>query len=884
MSRSWLVPEVVQTSAMDCGPAALKCLLAGHGIDVSYGRLREACQTDVDGTSIDVLEDVAVQLGLDAEQIMLPRDHLLLPESEALPALVVVRLPSGVTHFVVVWKRVGPWVQVMDPGAGRRWMRLSALLDETYEHMMPVPAEAFRDWAGSDEFQGALRRRVREIGMGGADRWIADASKDESPSSFAVLDAAVRLTALLVETDGIAPGSEAERLVDALLKQCAEEDPLTVIPMPFWTASPLEPDEDGEERVLLKGAVVVRVVGSGPAGDSASEDEAVLSPELVAALEERPTHPLRELVTMLYADGLLAPSLLILAMLLSAFGIVVEAMLFRGLLDLGQQLALASQRVIAVVALVVFMLAMLALEYPITGLMLRMGRKLEARLRLAFLEKIPRLNDRYFQSRLSSDMAERSHSIHSVRNLPVIATGLLRSSFTLLLTVAGIGWLDPASLPLAVTVAVISVGLPLVVQPLLNERDMRMRTHTGALSRFYLDALLGLVPIRAHGAERSIRREHEGLLVDWTHAGLSLQSAAVGVQGLLALVSTALSAWLLVSHLGRGGELGVVLLLVYWALSLPQHGQAVATAARQYPALRNLLLRLLEPLGAPEASVAEDDAEAFTAPPSLDFEGVTVRAAGHTILEGIDLAIEAGSQVAIVGKSGAGKSSLVGLLLGWHRPAAGQVMVDGVELDEARTDALRRATAWVDPATQLFNRSLFDNLRYGVGDEHDLALGTGLEAAELRAVVERLPEGLQTRLGESGALVSGGEGQRVRIGRALLRRRAHLVVLDEPFRALDRGKRRLLMDRVRRWWKGATMLCITHDVEQTLDFERVLVIEDGRIVEDGAPAELAEQPSRYRELIEAEREVRRGLWQSAAWRRLFLDRGGIDERAAQEAT
>ena len=90
MSVSWLAPEVVQTSAMDCGPASLKCLLEGFGVRVSYGRLREACQTDVDGTSIDTLEEVAKQLGLDAEQMMLPHDHLLLPEAAALPALAVV--------------------------------------------------------------------------------------------------------------------------------------------------------------------------------------------------------------------------------------------------------------------------------------------------------------------------------------------------------------------------------------------------------------------------------------------------------------------------------------------------------------------------------------------------------------------------------------------------------------------------------------------------------------------------------------------------------------------------------------------------------------------------------------------------------------------------
>src|SRR5437763_9641330 len=98
--RRFLVPEVVQTSAMDCGPASLKCLLEGFGISVSYGRLREACQTDVDGTSIDTLEELLPQLGLVAEQMVVPVDHVLLGEANLLPAIVVVRQPNGFTHFV----------------------------------------------------------------------------------------------------------------------------------------------------------------------------------------------------------------------------------------------------------------------------------------------------------------------------------------------------------------------------------------------------------------------------------------------------------------------------------------------------------------------------------------------------------------------------------------------------------------------------------------------------------------------------------------------------------------------------------------------------------------------------------------------------------------
>jgi ATP-binding cassette subfamily B protein len=256
-------------------------------------------------------------------------------------------------------------------------------------------------------------------------------------------------------------------------------------------------------------------------------------------------------------------------------------------------------------------------------------------------------------------------------------------------------------------------------------------------------------------------------------------------------------------------------------------------------------------------------------------EGVSIRAAGHTILDRIDLNIGAGTHVAIVGPSGAGKSSLVGILLGWHRPASGRIRVDGWPLDGKRLERLRRDTVWVDPSVQLWNRALLDNLLYGVHAAASTPLNQVLDAADLRDLLEKLPDGLQTRLGEGGALVSGGEGQRVRLGRGLLRPGARLVILDEPFRGLDRERRRELLARTRRWWCASTLLCVTHDVGETRRFDRVLVVEEGQIVEDGAPADLAARPgSRYRVLLEVEREVREGLWSSGVWRRLQL-KGGL---------
>src|SRR5205085_887584 len=144
----------------------------------------------------------------------------------------------------------------------------------------------------------------------------------------------------------------------------------------------------------------------------------------------------------------------------------------------------------AVAAILMFIGALLLLELPVAVSLLRWGRRLEVRLRMAFLDKIPKLGDRYFHSRLTSDMAERCHSINRIRHLPELGGALVRKVFELLLTAAGVVWLDPATLPLVCAAVLTALVLPLVTQPILSERDLRMRSHAGALARYYLDALL----------------------------------------------------------------------------------------------------------------------------------------------------------------------------------------------------------------------------------------------------------------------------------------------------------------------------------------------------------------------------------------------------------
>ncbi len=898
-SRRWFAPEVIQTSAMDCGPAALKCLLEGFGVPVSYGRLREASQTSVDGTSIDTLEELARTMGLDAEQVMMPADHLLLPESEALPAIVVVRLPSRLMHFVVVWRVHGPWVQVMDPARGRRWVRAETFLREVYVHTMKLPAESFREWAGSDGFLLPLRRRLARLGLDdGGDALVAAAVADPTWRGLAALDAATRTVGALVDARSVAPGDEAARLCETLVAGAAEG---AAPPARFTSASAAPDAEDGTAQISLRGVVLVRVGGATPLDAAA---RAQLPRELRAAVDEPPAHPAATLLALLRQDGWPRWTALVAGLALAASGAVLEAVIFRGLFDVAAgrapglvgrvaaRLPLAARALAGLPAVLVLALlavaGLLALEWPVAAALRGGGRRLEARLRRAFLRKIPRLGDRYFGSRPVSDMAERAHLAHRLRALPGLGGQLVRAALELVVTAAALCWIDPRGAPLALALGASMLLIPFVAQPALAERDLRMRNHAGALARFYLDALLGLVAIRTHRAEEALTREHGERLGEWLSSARAALRAALAAETLQNVVGVGLAAALLLRFVRSAAvdavDPGAVLLVVYWSLALPALGQELAGLAQQLPAQRNVTLRLVEPLGAPE-----DDASAAPAPAPvpacvgaarLELRDVVVQAGGHTILTVDALDVAPGEHVAVVGPSGAGKSSLVGLLLGWHRAAFGVVRVDDAELAGAALERLRRETVWVDPTVYLWNRSLHENLAYGLAAAPP-SLEAAIADADLAGVVGRLPGGTSSPLGEAGALLSGGEGQRVRFGRGVTREAPRLVVLDEPFRGLARDQRHLLLARARARWAGATLLCVTHDIEETLAFPRVLVVVEGRVVEDAAPAALASRAgSRYAALLDAETRVRGAAWSRAAavpWRRLRMEDGRVAE-------
>lgn len=891
--RPLLAPEFVQTSAMDCGPAALMCLLKGFGVAADYARLREACQTGVDGTSIDTLEDVARQLGLRVAQLLAPLDHLFLPEAALLPALVVTVLPTGAPHFVVVWRVQGPYVQIMDPAAGRRWLTRQKFMQSLYHHQPVVSALVWREWAGTDGFCNPLRARLRAVGGTPAqvERLVESALALPEWRPLALLDAATRLVTTLVESQSLRRGPAAFKLVTELLEQqqpgAAEE---ALIPAALWSVWP-SPPETGDtlpELLTVTGAVIMAVRGrlavvergehqvepppntSGQNRPHQAGLESVLSP---------PTQPLRAVLQALRADGWLVPSLVLPAALLAAGSVTLEAALFRGLMGLTETTGFGAQPLLLAVGVLFFGGVLWLLEGTLGALVRRLGRRLETRLRIALLTKIPQLGDRYFHSRLIADMAHRAYSLYQLHSLPGLGVRLVQLGCQLLLTSAGVVWLAPESRWAVLTLLLCVCGAAFLSRPLLGERDLRVRTHVGALSRFYLDALLGLLPVRAHSAERSLRREHEMLLVRWARALSEQTGIELILRAAVALAGIGGACWIVLTYLAGGGEASGVLLLLYWALNLPVLSQELVSNTQRYLTSRNHLSRVLEPLSTPvEEPQAVHPPPVSLAAPALVFQQVTVVASGQTLLRQVELTVAPGEHVAIVGASGAGKSSLVGLLLGWQQPASGQLLVDGVPLTGPHLANLRRRTAWVDPAVQLWNRSLVANLRYGESARPDLPLEPVLAQADLFDVLRALPDGLATRLGEGGALVSGGEGQRVRLGRALFRSGIRLAILDEPFRGLDRRQRRQLLAVARHHWATATLLYVTHDISETQEFARVLVLEGGQVVEDGPPQKLlAESSSHYRRLWQADAATQQHLWGERHWRQLQMVDGQLTE-------
>ena len=218
------------------------------------------------------------------------------------------------------------------------------------------------------------------------------------------------------------------------------------------------------------------------------------------------------------------------------------------------------------------------------------------------------------------------------------------------------------------------------------------------------------------------------------------------------------------------------------------------------------------------------------------------------VLRNFSLQVEAGQVVALVGATGAGKSTIANLLMRFYEVAAGRITLDGLDLREINLDDLRRQFALVPQESVLFATSIRDNIAYGRPGASETDIVAAARAANADEFICLLPEGYDTVVGERGATLSGGQRQRIAIARAVLRD-APILILDEPTAALDAGSEDQVMGALERLMRGRTTFIIAHRLSTVREADRIVVLENGQIVEQGHHAELLQRNGHYARLV-----------------------------------
>lgn len=210
---------------------------------------------------------------------------------------------------------------------------------------------------------------------------------------------------------------------------------------------------------------------------------------------------------------------------------------------------------------------------------------------------------------------------------------------------------------------------------------------------------------------------------------------------------------------------------------------------------------------------------------------------GRNILDRISLQIPAGQKVGIVGSSGAGKTTLLALMQRLYPITGGQILVDGQDIADVAQDSLRKKIAVVPQDVSLFHRSILENIRYGRPDASDAEVIAAAQAAHCNEFISDMPQGYATPVGERGIRLSGGQRQRIGIARAILTD-APVILLDEATSALDTESEMAIQQALDELMRGRTVLAVAHRLSTIASFDRVIVLRNGRIAEDGAPEEL----------------------------------------------
>jgi subfamily B ATP-binding cassette protein MsbA len=405
------------------------------------------------------------------------------------------------------------------------------------------------------------------------------------------------------------------------------------------------------------------------------------------------------------------------------------------------------------------------------------------------------------------------------------------------------------------------VGLPLALAPLFYfGRRIRRLSHgdqerMADMSSILHESLSGIRVVLSFTAEEhekarfdaAVRAHAAALLKKLKAAAASspiMESiGGIGVAAMIYLAGTAV--------VEKSMTFGEFLALVGAVASLYPHFKALNGVNVSISGALAAGQRVFEVLDARPAVVdAPDAVEAGPLKQALRLEGVSFSyEAGRPVLRGVDLVVGAGKRVALVGPSGAGKSTLADLVPRFHDVERGRILWDGVDIRRLKLASLRRQIAVVSQETFLFNESIADNIAYGRPGATREQVVEAAKAANADAFIRQQPQGYDTLIGERGVRLSGGQRQRLAIARALLKD-PPLLILDEATSALDTESERLVQQALDKLMQGRASLVIAHRLSTVQSADLIVVLDQGRVVEQGRHAELLARGGLYRRLYE----------------------------------
>ena len=378
-----------------------------------------------------------------------------------------------------------------------------------------------------------------------------------------------------------------------------------------------------------------------------------------------------------------------------------------------------------------------------------------------------------------------------------------------------------------------------------------------ASSTIAIDSLLNYETVKYFTNEKYEANRYDKALVDWEEAKRRNRLSLLGLnagQGLIISVAMTSMMWMAAERVAQGSmTLGDFVLINAFMMQLFIPLNFLGFVYREIKgSMANIenMFALLD-LNSGVEDIA-DAPELVITQGVISFNGVSFHYRDdRAIVENLSFTIQAGEKVAIVGASGAGKSTLVKLLFRFYDPNAGSIFIDGQDVSQVSQLSLRNAIGIVPQDTVLFNQSIFENIRYGNPQASDEEVVQAISLAHLEDFIAQLPQGSATVVGERGLKLSGGEKQRVAIARTILKR-PPILVFDEATSSLDSKSERSILSALQEISQGHTSMVIAHRLSTIVDADRIVVLDQGCLVEQGSHAELLASKGRYFELWNAQ--------------------------------